>query len=316
PHCVCGEEDHYKSITFDLFRLNEGHTVFVERKITGRLHNSEALRQFMAIGGSKSLKETIEVVLKNGPYTRLIPDLKGVDPDDAFSIVPYEKGFTLLFYLETLLGGPAVFEKFLKAYVEKFKQQSIDSNQWKDFLYSYFTDKREVLDSVEWDKWFYDQGMPPIIPKYDDSLEVPCKQLSKKWSSAGENELDQFNPSDLTSLTSVQVREFLALLVEEPPLSLTKVLKMEELYKLNAVRNSEVRFRWLRLCIKAQWKDAIPRVLDFVNEQGRMKFVRPLYRDLYGWEEARPIAIQNFQTHKGEMHNTTATMLAKDLKLT
>lgn len=47
-----------------------------------------------------------EVVLKNGPYTRLIPDLKGVDPDDAFSIVPYEKGFTLLFYLETLLGGP------------------------------------------------------------------------------------------------------------------------------------------------------------------------------------------------------------------
>lgn len=47
-----------------------------------------------------------EVVLKNGPYTQLIPDLKGVDPDDAFSIVPYEKGFTLLFYLETLLGGP------------------------------------------------------------------------------------------------------------------------------------------------------------------------------------------------------------------
>ena len=45
-------------------------------------------------------------MLKNGPYTRLIPDLKGVDPDDAFSIVPYEKGFTLLFYLETLLGGP------------------------------------------------------------------------------------------------------------------------------------------------------------------------------------------------------------------
>ncbi|XP_062610760.1 leukotriene A-4 hydrolase-like isoform X1 [Saccostrea cucullata] len=298
------------------FWLNEGHTVFVERKITGRLHNSEALRQFMAIGGSKSLKETIEVVLKNGPYTRLIPDLKGVDPDDAFSIVPYEKGFTLLFYLETLLGGPAVFEKFLKAYVEKFKQQSIDSNQWKDFLYSYFTDKREVLDSVEWDKWFYDQGMPLVIPKYDDSLEVPCKQLSQRWSSASENELDQFNPGDLTSLTSVQVREFLALLVEEPPLSLTKVLKMEELYNLNAVRNSEVRFRWLRLCIKAQWRDAIPRVLDFVNEQGRMKFVRPLYRDLYGWEEARPIAIQNFQTHKGEMHNTTATMLAKDLKLT
>lgn len=45
-------------------------------------------------------------VLKNGPYTKLIPDLRGVDPDDAFSIVPYEKGFTLLYHLETILGGP------------------------------------------------------------------------------------------------------------------------------------------------------------------------------------------------------------------
>nr|XP_022300395.1 leukotriene A-4 hydrolase-like isoform X2 [Crassostrea virginica] len=298
------------------FWLNEGHTMFVERKITKTLHNSEALRQFQAIRGLNELKEEIEVVLKNGPYTRLIPDLKGVDPDDAFSIVPYEKGFTLLFYLETLLGGPEVFEKFLRAYIEKFKQQSIDSDQWKDFLYSYFPDKKDVLDTVEWDKWFFAQGMPPIIPKYDDSLAVPCKQLCQRWSSAGDNELGQFDPNDLTSLTSVQVVEFLALLLEEPQLPVIKVQKMNELYKLNAVKNSEVRLRWLRLCIKAQWKDAIPHVLDFVNEQGRMKFVRPLYRDLYGWEEARPTAIQNFQTHRGEMHNTTATMVAKDLKLT
>ncbi|XP_048743567.2 leukotriene A-4 hydrolase-like isoform X1 [Ostrea edulis] len=297
------------------FWLNEGHTVFVERKITGRLHSGQSLSHFMALGRAKDLNETIEVVLKNGPYTRLIPDLKGVDPDDAFSIVPYEKGFTLLFYLETLLGGSAVFEKFLKAYIEKFKQQSIDSDQWKDFLYSYFTDKREVLDGVEWDKWFYDQGMPPVIPIYDDSLAVPCRELCQKWSSAGEKELEQFNPSDLKSFSSVQVREFLAQLLEQPPLSNTKIQKMEELYKLNAVRNSEVRFRWLRLSIKAQWKDAIPRVLAFVNEQGRMKFVRPLYRDLYSWEESRPIAIENFTKHRSEMHNTTATMLAKDLKL-
>jgi len=29
-----------------------------------------------------------------------------VDPDDAFSIVPYEKGSALLMYLEQKLGGP------------------------------------------------------------------------------------------------------------------------------------------------------------------------------------------------------------------
>lgn len=41
----------------------------------------------------------------DNPLTKLVVDLTGVDPDDAFSTVPYEKGHTFLFYLEQLLGG-------------------------------------------------------------------------------------------------------------------------------------------------------------------------------------------------------------------
>ena len=37
-----------------------------------------------------------------------MPDLKGIDPDDSFSCVPYEKGFALLYYLESLVGGPGM----------------------------------------------------------------------------------------------------------------------------------------------------------------------------------------------------------------
>lgn len=40
------------------------------------------------------------------PFTKLVVDLKDVDPDVAYSSIPYEKGFALLFYLEQLLGGP------------------------------------------------------------------------------------------------------------------------------------------------------------------------------------------------------------------
>lgn len=47
--------------TFDLFRLNEGHTMFVERKITKALHDSEVLRQFRALAGFKELKEEIVI---------------------------------------------------------------------------------------------------------------------------------------------------------------------------------------------------------------------------------------------------------------
>ena len=39
-------------------------------------------------------------------------NLDGVDPDDAFSVVPYEKGSTFLWYLEDTVGGPGTSKAF------------------------------------------------------------------------------------------------------------------------------------------------------------------------------------------------------------
>jgi len=52
-----------------------------------------------------------------------------------------------------------------------------------------------------------------------------------------------------------------------------------------------------------------------VTEQGRMKFTRPLYRDLNEWDEARPLAVETFKKNRPSMHNTTASLVAKDLGL-
>ena len=60
----------------------------------------------------------------------------------------------------------------------------------------------------------------------------------------------------------------------------------------------------------------VPHVIEFVKEQGRMKFVRPLYRDLYGWEEKRSIAVETFEGWRENYHPIAAKMLASDLKLT
>ena len=37
--------------------------------------------------------------------TQLVVNLTNIDPDDAFSTIPYVKGALLLYYLETILGG-------------------------------------------------------------------------------------------------------------------------------------------------------------------------------------------------------------------
>lgn len=115
------------SLTLDLtehFWLNEGWCVFIERKILGRLHG-EDIRQFKSILGWKALRESVELFGADNPLTKLQPALEGIDPDDAFSSVPYEKGFAFLYHLESVLGGSAVFEPFMKAYYVHFHNQSV-----------------------------------------------------------------------------------------------------------------------------------------------------------------------------------------------
>lgn len=82
--------------------------------------------------------------------------------------------------------------------------------------------------------------------------------------------------------------------------------------------NSEIKFRWLRLCLKGDWKACYPHVVQFVTEQGRMKFVRPLYRELHaasGDHVSRDLAVKTFNDCRSLYHNIAATMIAKDLKV-
>lgn len=144
------------------FWLNEGHTVFIERKVSGRM-KGEKMRHFQTLEGLIEFKKEVQARIllmdnlflkkiffqllalkEDNPATCLVPDTKGVDLDDYFNLTPYEKGQTLLFYLEQLLGGPEVFDKFLRCYIDTFKYKSLNTQQWKDYLYKYFSDKKNV----------------------------------------------------------------------------------------------------------------------------------------------------------------------------
>lgn len=78
----------------------------------------------------------------------LIPDLKNVSPNDAIKHVPYEVGCMILDRLESVLGGPTVFEPFLKSYFYKFAYQSIQTDDWRKYLNTYFSEKKEVIYSL------------------------------------------------------------------------------------------------------------------------------------------------------------------------
>merc|ERR1711976_328804 len=118
--------------TWEHFWLNEGHTVFIERKIIGRMYGQAQL-EFQAIGGWTGQVETVNTFGAEHPYTCLVIKNNGdIDPDDAFSRIPYEKGFSLLWYLQSIFGVEK-FEAFLKAYIQKFSYKAITTDDWKRF---------------------------------------------------------------------------------------------------------------------------------------------------------------------------------------
>ncbi|MGZ3481382.1 MAG: M1 family aminopeptidase/hydrolase [Myxococcaceae bacterium] len=72
------------------FWLNEGFTVFAERRILEVLEGPEMVALHAAVG-RQALDEAVANFRDRPELTRLRTKLGGVDPDDAFSQVPYEK---------------------------------------------------------------------------------------------------------------------------------------------------------------------------------------------------------------------------------
>lgn len=243
-------------------------------------------------------------------------DLTDTNPDETYSSVPYIKGQNFLRYIEDTLGGPAVFEPFLRYYINKYKYQSIVTEDFKNTLYEYFEGKADdQLKEIDWDLWLYGEGMPPIIPKYDTSILDAVNQQAEIWNTSNIEEIKN-NSNISKDLTILQKIELLTVLVQNPNeinLSEEWVCFLEETYNLIGTKNSEILFGLSRLYVKGRLLNRIDKIFEFLNSNFRMKYVRPIYRALNQWTEARPLAIDNFNKVKLQMMKCCALAVAKDL---
>ncbi len=85
---------------------------------------------------------------------------------------------------------------------------------------------------------------------------------------------------------------------EPYPFSVTFLVSLDKAYGLNARKNSEILLRWHTLCLRHDAEWIVPFVVDFITSQGRMKFVRPLYRALKTSSVGGKIADQVFDENK------------------
>eukprot|EP00276_Gloeochaete_wittrockiana_P003846 CAMPEP_0184645550 /NCGR_PEP_ID=MMETSP0308-20130426/2074_1 /TAXON_ID=38269 /ORGANISM="Gloeochaete witrockiana, Strain SAG 46.84" /LENGTH=610 /DNA_ID=CAMNT_0027074703 /DNA_START=61 /DNA_END=1893 /DNA_ORIENTATION=- len=262
------------------FWLNEGFTVYIERLILGHVNKSEAYRHFEILVGYKDLIKTVNDVGASNEYTKLRPNLTGVDPDDAFSKVPYEKGSLFLLFLEQKVGGPARMQSWLKKYFTDFRGKSLASEQMKQHFESFFSDVKD-LATVDWNVWFYGTGLPPFNPEtvLDTSLTLACNDLAKSWQSVDGDV--KAKEDDLKTLKAKQIMYFLDVLITaSTPFPHDRLDIMNSLYRLSSSPNVEILFRWIMLCIKSNYTPILPQAADFLSKYGRGLYVRPMYKAL------------------------------------
>ncbi|KAJ6986976.1 leucine aminopeptidase-like [Populus alba x Populus x berolinensis] len=138
------------------FWLNEGFTTYAERRIVEAVKGEDIAALNVGIGW-RGLNEEMERFKDNMEFTKLKNNQEGVDPDDIYSQVPYEKGFQFLWRIERQIGRPA-FDEFLKKYIATFKFKSIDTETFLDFLKA---NVPEIEKEIDLQQWTEGTGIPP-----------------------------------------------------------------------------------------------------------------------------------------------------------
>lgn len=290
------------------------------RKIMTKVNGNPKYFDFHALGGWAHLVE--DIALKPDKFTKLIPDLHDGDPDDAFSSVPYEKGFNLLYALEKAVGEEQ-FSGFIFAYFDHFKFSTVDTADFMAYLESYFmgvdTSIADIIKGFDWDMWLNKPGLPPM-PNFDRSLSAGCERLANAWISVDyEMSTDGMSAAlDISVWSSQQKTCFLDCLtdkcaVRQRPLSLKTLGGIKNAYAFHQSRNSEILYRYCILAIDSEDVTILPVVIKFITTQGRMKFVRPLYRALFQSKIGKELAVSTFTKNVDFYHPIAAKMIAMDL---
>lgn len=257
--------------TWEDFWLNEGFTTYFENRIMEALYG-KSYADMLSLLGYQDLLQTMHQMGDSNELTKLKLQLRGKDPEEALTDIAYEKGKTLLRYLEERIGRKE-WDGFLRSYFERYKFQSGTSEMFVDFLQYYFKPfSPGILDTVN--SWIYKPGLIPYHPNYNNSrFENIDSQLRVFTAHPDVHTLQTQNWS------SHEWVYFLRHLRVDTTGTTRKSLDKE--FHLSKSGNAEISFCWLNYLIDCgASKEDLSLIENFLNRVGRRKFVAPLFESL------------------------------------
>jgi leukotriene A-4 hydrolase/aminopeptidase len=285
------------------FWLNEGFTVWAERRILEALEGTEAVALSAALG-REALQEALNNFGEGSPYSKLKNDLEGVDPDEVYSSVPYEKGFLFVALLEKTVGREK-FDAFILDYMDRFNFTSITTEQFLEFLEEKLPG---IFEQVGGQEWIYESGVPANAPVFASARLTELQALAAGWE-------DGKRP-DVAAAKTWPVEELLVYLGGLPKsVSHEDCQWLEQNFEFNSSENAEILHKWLMLAAGSAYEPAYDKIRAFLGRFGRMKYLKPLYKTLGENEATRSVGLSIFEEHKGLYHSIARAGLESILEL-
>lgn len=262
--------------TWNDFWLNEGFTVYFERRIMESLYGKD-YADMLAVIGYKDLLETVENMGNKNADTKLKLNLEGRNPDDGMTDIAYEKGYFLIRLIEENLGRKK-WDAFLKNY---FTENAFKTKTTEEFLLdlkNHFIEDSAKLNDLNIEQWIYEPGIPEncpvLVSKKFENVDVCVSNFldtagfklcnTKKWSS----------------------HEWLYFLRNLPDtISLAQIELLDSVYQFTNSKNAEILAAWFPYTIKTKYQPAYEKLDSFLSQVGRRKFVAPLFKVLIEEEE-------------------------------
>ena len=287
--------------TWNDFWLNEGFTVYFEKRIMEELYGKE-YAEMLNLLGRQDLEETIQELGESSKDTHLKLDLAGRNPDDGMTDIAYEKGYTFLRMLEEKAGRER-FDKFLKEYFEKKAFTTVTTEEFVTYLRDNLL-QPENLD-VDVDKWVYSPGLPANAPEIESDRFTRVDSAITEWAE-GSAQLKALGTIDWTT------HEWLHFIRHLPDdISTEQMAELDDAFEFTASNNSEIQAAWYELALYKGYEPAYDEVEEFLTRVGRRKFLTPLYRAMKNGEAGQDMAMRIYKKARPNYHSVSRETMDK-----
>jgi len=289
--------------TWNDFWLNEGFTVYFERRIMEHLYGRD-YADMLQVLGSTGLHHTIDEIGPTSPDTHLRLRLAGRDPDEGLTEIAYEKGCALLLTLESLVGRPRL-DAFIKEYFRRFSFQAMDTDGFLAYLRDTLLSQEPGLEAkLRLREWIDGPGLPVTAPPVASRRFAAVDQALRELEAGA-------LPSALASSTgNWSSHEWVHFLQGLPlTLSAAQVQALDEAFHFTESGNSEIIAAWLPRTLQAGYKAATPALEKFLLHVGRRKFLVPLYRALLASPDGPARARRIYAAARPNYHSVATSTL-------